>query len=51
MLRWQKTGIHPVIPRVIPRFFMECNFRIHAAIFSFIVGVMPPMPMLDRSLL
>ena len=32
-------------------FLTGCIRRIHAAIFSFMAGVMPPMPMLGRSLL
>ena len=36
---------------VIPPFLTGCIRRIHAAIFSFRAGVMPPMPMLGRSLL
>ena len=36
---------------VIPPFLAGCFRRTHAAIFSFIAGVMPPMPMLGRSLL
>lgn len=36
---------------VIPPFLTELHRRIHAAIFSFCAGVMPPMPMLGRSLL
>ena len=36
---------------VIPPFLTGCIRRIHAAIFSFWAGVMPPMPMLGRSLL
>jgi hypothetical protein len=36
---------------VIPPFLTGCIRRAHAAIFSFIAGVMPPMPMLGRSLL
>ena len=36
---------------VIPPFLMGSSRRIHAAVFSFIAGVMPPMPMLGRSLL
>ena len=38
-------------PRVISPFSMGSSCRIHAAVFSFIAGVMPPMPMLGRSLL
>ena len=37
--------------RVIPPFLAGCMRRIHAAIFSFWAGVMPPMPMFGRSLL
>ena len=29
---------------VIPPFSVGCGRRIHAAIFSFMAGVMPPMP-------
>ena len=36
---------------VIPPFLMGLSRRIHATIFSFIAGDMPPMPMLGRSLL
>ena len=37
--------------RVIPPFLAGHIGRIHAAIFSFCAGVMPPMPILGRSLL
>ena len=36
---------------VIPPFLMGSSRRIHAAVFSFMAGVMPPMAMLGRSLL
>ena len=36
---------------VIPPFLMGSSRRIQAAVFSFIAGVIPPMPMLGRSLL
>jgi hypothetical protein len=36
---------------VIPPFLMGLSRRIQAAVFSFIASVMPPMPMLGRSLL
>ncbi len=36
---------------VIPPFLMGFSRRIQAAVFSFIAGVMPPMPILGRSLL
>jgi integrase len=36
---------------VIPPFLTGCIRRIYAALFSFWAGVMPPMPMLGRSLL
>ena len=39
------------VTSVIPPFLMGCMRRIHAAIFSFWAGVMPPMPMFGRSLL
>ncbi len=48
--RWRISGIgrrH----LVIPPFLMGPSRRIQAAVFSFIAGVMPPMPMLGRSLL
>ncbi|MCL7466845.1 hypothetical protein MXB90_17640, partial [Phaeovulum sp. NW3] len=35
---------------VIPPFLAGCMRRIHATIFSFWAGVMPPMPMFGRSL-
>ena len=38
-------------PWVISPFLTGCIRRIYAAIFSFMAGVMPPMPMLGRSLL
>ena len=37
--------------KVIPPFSTGLRGRIHAAIFSFCAGVMPPMPILGRSLL
>jgi hypothetical protein len=36
---------------VIPPFLTGCSRRAYAAIFSFWAGVMPPIPMLGRSLL
>ena len=36
---------------VIPPFLAGCIRRIHAAIFSFWAGVIPPIPMFGRSLL
>jgi hypothetical protein len=36
---------------VIPPFLTGCSRRTYAAIFSFMAGVMPPMPMFGRSLL
>ena len=36
---------------VISPFLTGCIRRIHAAIFSFMAGVMPPMPIFGRSLL
>ena len=48
---WPRTW-HPHVPGVvIPPFLMGASRRIQAAVFSFIAGVMPPMPMLGRSLL
>ncbi len=41
-----------VDPRmVLPPFLMGLSRRTHAAVFSFIAGVIPPMAMLGRSLL
>ncbi len=37
--------------KVIPPFLVGWISRIYAALFSFWAGVMPPMPMLGRSLL
>lgn len=37
--------------RVITPFLMGISPRIHIAVFCFIAGVIPPMPMLGRSLL
>ena len=39
------------VPAVISPFLMGLSRRIHAAVFSFIAGVLPPMPMLGLSLL
>jgi hypothetical protein len=39
------------LKKVIPPFLMGSISRTHAAIFSFIAGVIPPSPMLGRSLL
>lgn len=39
------------VERVIPQFLMGRSRRIQAAVFSFIAGVIPPMPMLGSSLL
>ena len=40
-----------VVYLVIPPFLTGLCSRIHAAIFNFCAGVMPPMPILGRSLL
>ena len=42
---------HDAYAAVIPPFLMGSNRRIQAAVFSFMAGVMPPIPMLGRSLL
>lgn len=47
----QTVGCCPADLRVIPPFLMGFSRRIQAAVFSFIAGVIPPMPMLGRSLL
>jgi hypothetical protein len=52
--RWcilTKLAKRPKPAVVIPPFLMALSRRIQAAIFSFMAGVMPPMPMLGRSLL
>ena len=41
----------PLTPSGNLPFLTGCIRRIHAAIFSFMAGVMPPMRMLGRSLL
>jgi hypothetical protein len=45
-----RFGVTPETP-VIPPFLTGCICRTYAAIFSFMAGVMPPMPMFGRSLL
>ena len=53
-LRWVDFGLGRNILRrlvVISPFLTGCICRTYAAIFSFMAGVMPPMPMLGRSLL
>ena len=45
------AGVQNLACPVIPPFLMGFSRRIHAAVFSFMAGVMPPMPMLGRSLL
>ena len=49
---WRKkyAGLMPS-EMVIPPFLTGHIGRFHAAIFSFCAGVMPPMPILGRSLL
>ena len=42
-----EDGVNPVIPP----FLMGLSRRIHAAVFSFMAGVIPPIAMLGRSLL
>lgn len=44
-----RFGVHPTM--VIPPFLMGISRRIHTGGFSFIAWVIPPMPMLGRSLL
>jgi hypothetical protein len=48
--RWVLNGIYWRL-RVISPFLTGCIRRTYAAIFSFMAGVMPPMPMFGRSLL
>jgi hypothetical protein len=50
---WQTPPFAPEVRdgKVVPPFLTGCIRRIHTAIFSFWVGVMPPLPMFGRSLL
>ena len=48
---WRGCTAQKVTGVVLPPFLMGSSRRIHAAVFSFTAGVMPPMPMLGRSLL
>ena len=51
-MRWGRAnGGCYTSPPVIPPFLTGCICKTYAAIFSFCAGVMPPMPMLGRSLL
>jgi len=47
----RSNATHASATGVVTPFLTGCIGRIHAAILSFIAGVMPPMPMLGRSLL
>ena len=49
--KWIAFYNHKRPHSVIPPFLMGSNRRIQAAVFSFMAGVMPPIPMLGRSLL
>ena len=49
--RFGEEKIIAMLRGVISPFLTGCIRRIHAAIFSFMAGVMPPIPMLGRSLL
>jgi DNA-binding transcriptional MerR regulator len=51
MLSTQNLALQDQLARVIPPFLTGLRSRNHAAIFSFCAGVMPPMPILGRSLL
>lgn len=46
-----QIGISPRDPAVVPPFLGGLKSRGYAAILSFCIGVMPPMPILGRSLL
>ena len=50
-LHRKRHKVENMFARVISPFLTGCIRRIHAAIFNFMAGVMPPMPMLGRSLL
>ena len=43
--------IRELTDTVIPPFLMGLSRRIHAAVFSFMAGVIPPIAMFGRSLL
>jgi hypothetical protein len=47
----QRKNMVELDDMVNPQFSMGSSRRIQAAVFSFIAGVIPPMPMLGRSLL
>ena len=49
--RDHQASVKLVTTMVIPPFLTGHIGRFHAAIFSFCAGVMPPMPILGRSLL
>jgi hypothetical protein len=51
VLQTDETEIAKAEDLVIPPFLTGLCNRIHAAIFSFCAGVMPPIPILGRSLL
>jgi hypothetical protein len=48
---WGRDHMQHRTDLVIPPILMGLSRRIHAAVFSFIAGVIPPMTMLGRSLL
>ena len=48
---WTDENRNQYDRRVIPPFLTGLDRRIHADMFSFWAGVMPPMPMFGRSLL
>jgi site-specific DNA recombinase len=50
-IAWTTIKVILMRHKVIPPFLMGLSCRVHAAVFSFIAGVMPPMPMLGRTLL
>jgi hypothetical protein len=56
MLMWRQgtddfgCGVRPECPVILP-VLTGHDRRTHAAIFSFMAGVTPPIPMLGRSLL
>jgi transposase len=49
--RWKRWSDMGVFARVIPPFLMGSACRTHAAIFSFMAGVILPMPIFGQSLL
>ena len=50
-VRLRSCLVYDIEALAIPPFLAGCGCRTYAAIFSFMAGVMPPMPIFGRSLL